>query len=107
MPGVGSARGRPGGRGGLMISTRRLISTRKLAALAGAVLLAGVIAAVASSSPPPAAGEFTNVPFANTKAAGIAPANALSPELADAVVAQGSTKIENATTAVPYYGSDG
>ena len=90
-----------------MISTRKLISRRGLAALAGAVLLAGVIAAVASSAPPPAAGEFTNVALANTKAAGIAPANGLSPELADAVAAQGSTKIENGTSAVPYYGYDG
>src|SRR5262249_47436123 len=46
------------------------------------------------------------VPTANTKSLGFAPASVLSPELRQIVVAQGSTKVENPTAAVSYYGYD-
>ena len=39
-------------------------------------------------------------PSANTKSAGYAPANMLSPELQQTIVAQGSTKVENPTAAI-------
>ena len=40
---------------------------------------------------------LTDVPTANTRSAGFAPASKLSPELAQVAVAQGSTKVENPT----------
>jgi hypothetical protein len=43
---------------------------------------------------------------ANTKSAGYAPASVLSPELTQIAVAQGSTKVENPTDSVAYYGYD-
>jgi hypothetical protein len=84
-----------------------MISRRRLAVAAvGFAALTAVLAAGAGSSPP-GPGDFTNVPFANAKTPGVAPANALSPELADVVAAQGSMKIENGTATIPYYGYDG
>src|SRR5437868_7046943 len=41
---------------------------------------------------------------ANTKSDGYAPASKLSPELAQIVVAQGSTKLENPSALTSYYG---
>jgi len=41
---------------------------------------------------------------ANTKTAGMWSPNVLSPELAEVAVAHGSTRLENGTSAVPYYG---
>jgi hypothetical protein len=69
------------------------------------VAVAAVAAAVALAEPPggPA---LTPVPSANTKSPGYAPASVLSPELAQTVLAQGSTKLENPTAAVAYYGYD-
>src|SRR5262249_35886590 len=52
--------------------------------------LAAVAAGVQAASP-----SFTPVPSAQTKAVGISVPNALPPELADIVVAQGSNVIEN------------
>lgn len=48
--------------------------------------------------------DLTAVPTANTKAVGFARANALSPELAEVVVARGSTALENPSTVASYYG---
>jgi hypothetical protein len=42
----------------------------------------------------------------NTKSDGFAPASKLSPELRQAVVAQGSTKLENTSALTSYYGYD-
>jgi hypothetical protein len=49
---------------------------------------------------------LTNVPTANTKSDGYAPASKLSPELAQIAVAQGSTKVENPSALTSYYGYD-
>ncbi len=76
---------------------------KKLAAVGGAVALAAVAVAVAIASP---ATDLTGVPSANTKSLGYAPASVLSPELAQIAVAQGSTKVENPSAAVSYYGYD-
>jgi hypothetical protein len=48
--------------------------------------------------------QLTNVPTANTKAVGVAPATKLSPELQQIVVAQGATKLENPSGIVTNYG---
>ena len=84
-----------------------MISRKRLALAAAGFAAVGAVAAAGAGSSPPGPGEFTNVPFANARDAGVAPANALSPELADVVAAQGSMKLENGTAAVPYYGYDG
>jgi hypothetical protein len=69
-----------------------------------AVALAGIAAVTAVAFAEPAT-DLTGVP-ANTKSAGYSPATVLSPELAQVVVAQGSTRVENSTAAVSYYGYD-
>ena len=47
---------------------------------------------------------LTSVPTANSKSDGYAPASRLSPELRQYVVAQGSTRLENPSALVSYYG---
>ena len=47
---------------------------------------------------------LTGVPNANTKSPGYSPPNVLSPELREAVVAQGSTKLESGSPLTSYYG---
>ncbi len=76
-----------------MIRRKRLISL----IVGGAVLTGAVFVAVGSA----ASGDpsLTNVPTANTKSDGFAPASKLSPELRQVVVAQGSTKLENTSAA--------
>ena len=65
------------------------------------------IGALATGATPFGGGlELTNVPTANTRSVGFAPASKLSPELAQIAVAQGSTKVENPTAQVSYYGYD-
>jgi hypothetical protein len=81
----------------------RRISKRALV-VAGGVLTASVVLATS-------AGGFnvltlTPVPGANTRSDGYAPASLLSPELRQYAVAQGSTRIENPSSAVAYYGYD-
>jgi hypothetical protein len=63
------------------------------AASAAAVLAAG-----------PDVPQLTNVPTANTRSAGYAPASRLSAELTQVVLAQGSTKLENPQGIVTNYG---
>jgi hypothetical protein len=78
--------------------------SRNKLALAGVIAAIGVVvAAVAVAGP---ATDLTGVPSANTRSAGYAPASVLSPELAQIAVAQGSTKVENPSVAVSYYGYD-
>jgi hypothetical protein len=77
------------------------LSKRKLSL--GALVLGGAVAttvALASSH----SVTLTDVPTANAKSPGYAPASKLSPELQQEVWAQGSTKLENPTAAVSYYG---
>jgi hypothetical protein len=77
--------------------------SRKQLAIAGVLAVVGVVvAAVAVAGP---ANDLTGVP-ANSKSAGYAPASILSPELTQIAVAQGSTKVENPTADVAYYGYD-
>jgi len=79
--------------------TRR---TKLVSATALVVAAAGVAVAVAASP----ATDFDPVPSANTKSQGFAPASKLSAGLAQIAVAQGSTKVENPSAAVSYYGYD-
>ncbi|HEY6653835.1 MAG TPA: hypothetical protein VI028_06880, partial [Solirubrobacterales bacterium] len=83
-----------------MIRRKRLISL----IVGGAVLTGAVFVAVGSA----ASGNpsLTNVPTANTKSDGFAPASKLSLELRQVVVAQGSTKLENTSALTSYYGYD-
>jgi hypothetical protein len=74
-----------------------------------AVLAAGAVAigAVATGAAPLGSGPaLSDVPAANTKSAGFAPASKLSAELRQMAVAQGAAKLENGTSQVSYYGYD-
>lgn len=52
------------------------------------------------------AGGLTHVPTANPKLTGFAAPNVLSPELAQVIVAQGATPLENPSALTSYYGYD-
>src|SRR5262245_45607427 len=80
--------------------TRR---TKLIAAAAVAAVPVAVGVAMAVAAPPT---NFANVPSANTKSQGYAPANMLSAGLAEIAVAQGSTKVENPSAPISYYGYD-
>ena len=67
------------------------------------VAAAATAAVAASTSSGPS---FTNVPSANTKSTGYAPANMLSAGLQQIDVAQGATKVENPMDGISYYGYD-
>jgi uncharacterized protein DUF839 len=71
----------------------------------GLVAAATIVAAAALANPINGP-SLTGVPSANTKSDGFAPASMLSPELRQVVVAQGSTKLENASGLTSYYGYD-
>jgi hypothetical protein len=75
----------------------------RLLVVCTAAVLGGVLYAAVSTAAKP---YLTNVANANTKSPGYAPASVLSPELQQHVVAQGSTKVENPTAAISYYGYD-
>jgi hypothetical protein len=77
-------------------------NSRLLAACAAAAVGAALYAAVSLAGP----GGLSNVPSANTRSTGYASASVLSAELAQIAVAQGSTKVENPTAAIAYYGYD-
>ena len=79
------------------------LTLRTKLALGGLVVLGAVAAAVAMAAPSTG---LTGVPAANTKSAGYAPASVLSPELAQIAIAQGSTRLENPSSSVAYYGYD-
>jgi hypothetical protein len=68
--------------------------------VAVAAASAAVAVAVANDGGP----SYTNVPNANPKAAGYAPASVLSPELRQVMVAQGSMALDGAQGAVGWYG---
>lgn len=70
--------------------------------MAGILALVGAFAALGSASGPGLT--LTDVPTANTKSDGYAPASKLSPELSQTVVAQGSTRLENPSALTSYYG---
>jgi hypothetical protein len=75
-------------------------------AFAGLAVLAVVVFAAAGAAAPANSVKLSNVATANTKSDGFAPAPKLSPELTEAVVAQGSTKLENPSALTSYYGYD-
>jgi hypothetical protein len=79
------------------------LTRRKTLAIGGVVVVGAVAAAVAIAASPTG---LTGVPAANTKSPGYASPSVLSPELAQIVVAQGSTKVENPSGGVAYYGYD-
>lgn len=68
-------------------------------------MFAGLIGGVGTAVP--VAPALTNVATANSRSPGFAPPDKLSPELMKVAVAQGSMRLENGTSAVPYYGYDG
>ena len=71
-----------------------------------AVIAVGFAAGVAGAASPIVGPALSDVPTANAKSAGFAPASKLSPELRQTAVAQGSTKVENPSVAISYYGYD-
>ncbi len=81
--------------------------TRLLAAPLAAGAVAALVLASGSGAASLASGSLTSVPAANPKQAGFTEPNVLSPELTESIVAQGSTRLENGTAQVPYYGYDG
>ncbi len=70
--------------------------------VAGALASSGAKADGSAGNP----GTWTGVPAA-TKAAGLTVPNALSAQLAEHVVAQGSTPLDGGTAAIPFYGYNG
>src|SRR5215471_3964152 len=79
---------------------------RALAMVAGVAVATGAVftgVGAASQSDGPA---LSNVPTANTKSDGYAPASKLSPELRQVAVAQGATRLENPSALTSYYGYD-
>src|SRR5690242_13012324 len=75
------------------------MNVRILGLLAGAAAAAGALADSRHSDL-----QLTNVPSANPKAAGHAPAHRLSPELRQVIAAEGSTLLENPDGIVGWYG---
>lgn len=73
--------------------------------VAGALGIGAAVPAAGLASPP-SWPSLTNVPSANTRSDGYAPASKLSPELSQTVVAQGATRLENPSPLTSYYGYD-
>jgi hypothetical protein len=74
--------------------------------LAGGALTLGAAFAGSATATPFSIPSLTNVPTANTRSDGFAPASKLSPELVQTVVAQGSTRMENGSPLTSFYGYD-
>jgi Bacterial protein of unknown function (DUF839) len=96
----------------MMMAVRkgRALAAAAAMGVAGASVLGGIVLggpAASAVSPEHDALTLTGVPTANQKAAGVSVPNVLSPQLTEAPVAQGSVRLENGTSAVPYYGYDG
>jgi hypothetical protein len=82
------------------------MNRRVLWMLPVAAVAAGATAVAVAGAEPPRGPALSPVPAANTKSPGYAPPSRLSPELSQVVVAQGSTKLENPTAQIAYYGYD-
>jgi hypothetical protein len=87
------------------------VSRKKMALLGaigavGAVVVSGTVPAVAGAAPGASGIALSDVPSANAKSVGYAPASRLSAELAQIAVAQGSTRLENPSALTSYYGYD-
>ncbi len=78
----------------------RLRNRPGLLALSGAAL----VGAVAIGTGSPSQWTVSSVPSPNPKASGIVAPNVLARGLAESIVAQGATPLENGTADVPYYG---
>ena len=76
----------------------RMTRTFALLSLAGALAAAGALADAAGLTP---------VPTAQPRIKGNTSPNVLSPELAEKILAQGSTPLENPSADFPFYGYDG
>jgi hypothetical protein len=76
-----------------------------IAAVLGVTATAGV-AVVGTGAADPGGFSLTDVPSANTRSDGYAPANRWSPELTPVVVAQGATRVENPSALTSFYGYD-
>lgn len=84
-----------------------MVRSTKFASLWGMALLAvAALLAVTAGATPPGGPSLTNVPSANTRSAGYAPASKLSPELSQIAVARGATRLENPSALTSYYGYD-
>jgi hypothetical protein len=86
---------------------KQVIRRKKVLSLfASEAVVAGAVFAAVGTASPSSNPDLTNVPAANTRSDGYAPASVLSPELAQLAVAQGSTKLENPSALTSYYGYD-
>jgi hypothetical protein len=86
---------------------KQVIRRKKMVSLlAGSALSLGAVFAAIGGATPPGGPTLTNVSSANTRSDGYAPASKLSPELSQAVVAQGSTRMENGSALTSFYGYD-
>jgi hypothetical protein len=74
--------------------------------LAGGALTLGAAFAGNAVAAPSGSPSLTNVPSANTRSDGFAPASKLSPELSQTILAQGSTRMENSSALTSFYGYD-
>jgi hypothetical protein len=82
------------------------VKARILPLVAGAIVAGGAATAAIGVASPSSRPSLTDVPTANTRSDGYAPASKLSPELTQVVVAQGSSKLENPSALTSYYGYD-
>ncbi len=82
---------------------------RRVASVGGlaAAVLAGSLLTASAAVSSPHERSLTGLAHPNPKTPGVVVADQLSPELSQVALAQGATKLENPTTAVPYYGYDG
>jgi hypothetical protein len=86
------------------------MSVSRMSRIAALGVVATVLAAgstLPATAVPSTSLSWTHLPSANPKAPGVVAADALSPELRQISVAQGATRLENPTAAVPYYGYNG
>jgi hypothetical protein len=83
-----------------------VIGRKQMLSLLAAGALGIGAAAPSAMADPPSWLNLTNVPSANTRSDGFAPASKLSAELSQTVVAQGATKLENTSALTSYYGYD-
>jgi len=81
-------------------------TTRNIVLVAAMSVAAGIALTAVGAAGPPDGPTLTNLPTANTRSDGYAPAGRLSPGLTQQVVAQGSTVVENPSALTSTYGYD-
>jgi hypothetical protein len=77
---------------------------KRFTLLAAAVLVSAAAMVAVGGADPGDSLDFTNVATANASVPGVAPADKLSPEVHQVVVAQGSTALENPNGVITHYG---